>query len=63
MYRKTTHNIEVEVEPFFLPERSDPAEGRYLWAYRITIANHSDDHVQLVSRYWRIVDGLDRFWF
>ena len=60
MYRKTTRNIEVEVEPFFLPERSDPAEGRYLWAYRITIANHSDGHVQLVSRYWRIVDGLGR---
>ena len=60
MYRATTRDIEVEVEPFYMPERSDPDENRYVWAYRVTIANHSDAFVQLLSRYWRITDEAGR---
>ena len=60
MYRSTTCDIEVEVEPFYLADRSDPDEGRYVWGYRVTIANHSDGFVQLLSRYWRITDGIGR---
>lgn len=60
MYRSTTRNIEVTVEPFFLEERSDPAEDRYVWGYRVTIANNSDDSIQLLSRYWRITDAGGR---
>lgn len=60
MYRSTTRNIEVAVRPFYLPGRSDPAESRYVWGYRITIANNSDTLVQLLSRYWRITDGVGR---
>ena len=60
MYKCTTHDIDVEVEPFYLADRSDPAEGRYVWGYRITIANNSDQFVQLVARHWRITDGFGR---
>lgn len=60
MYRSTTRNIEVEVEPFYLPDRSDPEEGRYVWGYRVTIANNSDEFIQLLARYWRITDGSGR---
>lgn len=60
MYRSTTRNIEVAVEPFFLPERSDPQEDRFVWAYRVTIANHSDTPIQLLARHWRITDGTGR---
>lgn len=60
MYRTTTRNIEVAVEPFFLPERSDPQEDRFVWAYRVTIANHSDTPIQLLARHWRITDGTGR---
>jgi ApaG protein len=60
MYRAVTRNIEVEVEPFYMPERSDPDENRYVWAYRVTIANRSDEWVQLLSRYWRITDEVGR---
>ena len=60
MYSAVTRNILVEVEPFYLDERSDPAENRYVWAYRITIANRSDSFVQLLSRYWHITDGQGR---
>ena len=60
MYRSTTRNIEVAVRPFYLPDRSDPAESRYVWGYRVTIANNSGSLVQLLARYWRITDGLGR---
>ena len=57
MYRAITRQIEVVVEPFYLDEESDPAENRYIFGYRITILNNSDDTVQLRSRYWQITDG------
>lgn len=60
MYRSTTHDIDVEVEPFYLPDRSDPDEMRFVWAYRVTIANNSDETVQLLARFWRITDGQGR---
>lgn len=60
MYRAVTHDIEVQVETFFLPDQSNPDEGTFVWAYRVTIANHSDQKVQLLSRYWHITDGLGR---
>lgn len=60
MYQALTHDICVEVEPFFLEERSAPQEGRYFWAYRVTIENRSTRAVRLISRYWRITDGLGR---
>lgn len=60
MYRSTTRNIEVEVEPFYLPDRSDPDEDRYVWGYRVTIANNSDSLIQLLARYWRITDAAGR---
>ncbi len=60
MYQAMTRKIEVKVEPFYLDDRSDPSENRYVWAYRITIANHSDEFVQLLSRYWHITDGAGR---
>jgi ApaG protein len=59
-YSAVTRDIVVEVEPFYLEERSDPSERRYLWGYRITIDNRSDSFVQLVSRYWHITDGNGR---
>ena len=60
MYRAVTRNIAVKVEPFYLDDRSDPAENRYVWAYSVTIDNQSNDFVQLLSRYWHITDGIGR---
>jgi len=60
MYKATTRNIEVEVEPFYLEERSDPAQNRYVCGYRLTIDNQSEEFVQLLSRYWQITDGVGR---
>lgn len=60
MYRAVTRDIEVMAEPFFMEDRSNPDENAYFWAYRITIANHSDRPVKLMSRHWRITDGMGR---
>jgi len=60
MYRAVTRNIEVLVRPFYLEDRSDPSENRYVWGYQVTIDNRSDEFVQLLSRYWHITDGQGR---
>lgn len=60
MYSAVTRSIAVNVEPFYLDEQSEPAENRYVWAYRITIDNQSDEWVKLLSRHWRITDGVGR---
>ncbi|RFB78753.1 Co2+/Mg2+ efflux protein ApaG [Methylovirgula sp. 4M-Z18] len=57
MYSKTTGDIEVLVTPEYLPDHSDPAEDRYVWAYTIEIVNHGSVEVQLLSRHWLITDG------
>ncbi|MGN6582813.1 MAG: Co2+/Mg2+ efflux protein ApaG [Rhizobiaceae bacterium] len=58
MYRATTEGIEVQVEPFYMSDRSEPEDNHYVWSYRITISNNSDSFVQLMSRYWHITDGV-----
>lgn len=57
MYRAKTGNIEVTVEPFYLEQQSEPDDSRYVWAYRVTIINNSEETVQLQSRYWHITDA------
>ncbi|HEY8579581.1 MAG TPA: Co2+/Mg2+ efflux protein ApaG [Beijerinckiaceae bacterium] len=60
MYRETTHDIEVTVEPEFLADRSQPDAGRWFWAYRISIVNNGRRTVQLLHRHWRITDANGR---
>jgi ApaG protein len=57
MFEEITRNIRVAVEPSFLEEQSEPAAGRFVWAYRVTIENMGRETVQLLSRYWRITDA------
>jgi ApaG protein len=59
-YSQTTRFLTVTVEPTFLEEQSSPAEGQYVWAYRVRIENHGEQTVQLLRRHWRITDALGR---
>ena len=52
-----TKGIRVDVESEFIPERSDPSEPLYFFAYHITISNEGKIPVTLISRYWHITDG------
>jgi len=58
MYRAVTRQIEVLVEPEFLPERSSPENRQFFWAYSIAIVNEGHESVQLKTRHWIITDGL-----
>ena len=60
IYRAVSYDIEVMAEPEFLANESDPKQGRWFWAYTITIANHGSKTVRLISRHWRITDALGR---
>ncbi|MDA8031249.1 MAG: ApaG domain, partial [Alphaproteobacteria bacterium] len=57
-YEAVTADVRVTVRPVFLEEQSDPEEHQFLWAYHIRIENLGDKTVQLLSRHWRITDGL-----
>lgn len=57
MYNAETNQIRVSVMPVYIDERSDPDAGKHFWAYRIVITNDGKRTVQLLSRYWQIVDS------
>jgi ApaG protein len=59
-YRTVTRQIEVKVNPRFLPERSSPENGYFFWAYTITLTNLGGEIVQLKTRHWRITDAQGR---
>ena len=60
MYSAVTRAIRVDVEPIYLEEQSEPANGQFVWAYRVQIGNEGAETVQLLSRYWHITDGMGR---
>jgi ApaG protein len=56
----STQGIRVSVESRFLAEESDPAKGRFLFAYEISIENEGEFPAQLIARHWIIKDAFDR---
>ena len=60
MYRAVTRQIEVTVEPNFVPEQSSADRSRYFWSYTIVITNSGDQTVQLKTRHWIITDATGR---
>jgi ApaG protein len=59
-YEAVTRGVIVRVRPKYLPEQSDPAARRWVWAYQIEIVNASTQTVTLQSRRWLITDGRGR---
>jgi ApaG protein len=55
--RATTRGICIEVESRYVPERSNPEDGEWFFAYSVRVTNQSDQVVQLVSRHWIITDA------
>ena len=53
----TTRGVRVQVSPQYLAEQSNPADGRWLFAYEITLHNRSGETVQLLNRHWVITNG------
>ena len=51
------HEISVTARTAFIPEQSDIQNGRYVFAYTITITNTGNVPAQLISRHWIITDA------
>lgn len=54
---QSKYRIAVTTRPQYLPEQSDPEEGRYVFAYTITLHNQGSVPAQLISRHWLITDA------
>jgi len=54
-----THKYEITVQArsSFVPEQSDADEGRFVFAYTITITNTGSVAARLISRHWVITDS------
>ncbi len=60
MSNAITRGVRVQVQPRYVPERSNPVQPLYFFAYEVTITNEGDEAVQLVSRHWKIRDAYGR---
>jgi ApaG protein len=56
-FAETTRGITVRVSVSFLPEQSEPAKGRWFWAYHIRVENEGQMAAQLMTRRWEVTDG------
>ena len=53
----TTRGIRIDVRSEFLPERSSPRDGSYLFQYDVRISNVGTETAQLISREWIITNA------
>jgi ApaG protein len=51
------YEVAVKVQTTYLPDQSDEAVDRYVFAYTIVISNTGTMPAQLISRHWIIADG------
>jgi ApaG protein len=54
---ETNCEIGIQVTTNYVDEQSEPDQGRYVFAYTITISNEGDTPAQLISRHWVITDA------
>jgi len=60
MRTKRTNGVRIDVETYYVAEKSIPAMNQYLFGYEITITNENPEAVQLLHRHWVITDALGR---
>lgn len=57
MVSSVTEGVKVTVESFYQPDYSNPMNGEFMFAYRVTIENHNAFAIQLLRRHWHIFDS------
>ena len=57
MATEKRYEVAVSAKTQYLAEQSDEAEGRFVFAYTITIRNIGNVTAQLISRHWIITDS------
>jgi ApaG protein len=51
------YEVAVSSQTQYVPEQSDEQNGRYVFAYTITLRNTGSVPAQLISRHWIITDA------
>ena len=54
---ETTRGVRIQVQSEYLPDRSSPRNGSYLFQYHVRITNVGSEVVQLISREWIITNA------
>src|SRR5437879_5905304 len=57
MAEQKQYDVAVSAQTQYLADQSDEANGRYVFAYTITIRNEGSVAAQLISRHWIITDA------
>lgn len=57
MVTAITQDVKISVDTIYQDEHSNPANGHFMFAYRIRIENLSDYEIQLMRRQWFIFDS------
>lgn len=57
-YQAVTENICISVQPKYEASESNPAIGKFIYSYYVTIENKGRSKVKLLSRHWHIVDSI-----
>lgn len=57
MSSAVTEGIAVQVRSEYRPDRSTPAQGRFLYTYTVRIENRGEAKARLLSRHWVITDA------
>jgi ApaG protein len=52
-----TRGIRIRVQSVYIPERSDPEQSFWFFAYQVEIYNDGTEMAQLISRHWIITDA------
>lgn len=54
------HRIRVDVVTNYVEDQSSPSDGRFVFAYTITIRNEGSVPARLLTRHWIITDANGR---
>ena len=57
MTNQISQGVSISVETFYQPEYSNPLNGEFMFAYKITIENNNTFPIRLLSRHWFIFDS------
>ncbi len=60
MRTKRTNGVKIDVDTYYIKDKSVPAMNQYLFGYEIKITNENPEAVQLLHRHWVITDALGR---
>lgn len=55
-YKSSNNGIEILVKPEYIDSGTSKNGNFFVWNYHIEIENKSNETLQLVNRYWKIID-------